>query len=377
VHVHLELPHHRRQRTAARADRALDERTGRAAGERAGEHGRARPERPGGRRRRAAAAVLLCAAGCAPAPNPGPPAVPPPAVERREATIANGFIELTVHVPREPAGPKATIINPVFDRDALLAAGAVLVEWRERWDLLAGFAPRHPAAPPTPERPVGKWLLAAPSPKTVGEGWFGFIGWDAKEAVPRIVDHLLRDADVDPNRLAIAGNSTTGFTALEALAYEPRLRAAAVVSACGDYLDFLRHSTLAMNGAPLDLDPGYARRLRERQPIAHPERLTHAAVLMVNGRDDPAVPFRCARRTATVLRRAYARAGVRERFRFVALATRGHRIDDTGRREILAWWRRWLFLPLPAPSATAGHAPADARRTPNVPSAFATSAPSA
>ena len=294
-------------------------------------------------------------------PPPDPASEPPP-VERRVAKIADGFITVTADVPREPAGPKATIIGPVVDPQALLAAGAIVVQFRVNWELLSGFAPKTPGQAPTAPtgHAVGKWLLAAPTAKTVGQGWFGFIAYNGGDAMRQVVDHLLTIPDVDPSRLAIAGSSTGGFTALEAIVNEPRIKVAAVLSACGDYFDFLHRSTLAMEGKPLDLDAKYAATLRARQPIAHPKRVTHAALLMVHGRRDLVVPFSCARRTAAVFRRAYAKAGAPERFRFVVLPDEGHGLDAEGRRAILAWWRRWLSLPIPedpAPAVTSALRP--------------------
>ena len=168
---------------------------------------------------------------------------------------------------------------------------------------------------------------------------------EIEQRVPRVIDYLATVPDVDPRRIAIAGSSTSGFVALEAAAREPRLAAAVVIAACGDYRDFLHHSSLAMNGEPLDLDPAYARELLGRQAISHPARLTHAAVLMVNGVADLAVPITCARATARVLDEAYPRAGVPERFRFVAVEGAGHSdLAGRARSELLAWLGRWIGL---------------------------------
>jgi hypothetical protein len=99
-----------------------------------------------------------------------------------------------------------------------------------------------------------------------------------------------------------------------------------------------------MEGKALDLDPAYARWLDEHDPIRHPERLVHAAVLMVNGKGDKAVPAACAERTAHVLRDAYRRAGAPERFRF-ELVEGGHVIEDAARWGALAWFQHWLIHP--------------------------------
>jgi fermentation-respiration switch protein FrsA (DUF1100 family) len=107
-----------------------------------------------------------------------------------------------------------------------------------------------------------------------------------------------------------------------------------------------------MNGAPLDLAPAYAHDLAQRDPLAHPERLLHAAVLMVNGTTDHAVPARCARATADILTKAYDAAGLADRFRFVLVEGAGHNdLEPRIRAEGLPWLQRWL-----APASEAGAA---------------------
>jgi alpha-beta hydrolase superfamily lysophospholipase len=229
------------------------------------------------------------------------------------------------------------------EREAFLAAGFAVVTFRVRWELLRGLAPPPPPPPPGPPAPtVGAWLLASPDARTVGQRYFALIA--AETAIVRgVVDHAAASADIDAARLGITGSSTRGFVALEATAADPRLRAAVAVAACGDYHRFLALSSLAMRGAPLDLDPTYDGELREREAASHPERLTHAAVLLVNGADDAAVPAGCARETAARLGPAYARAGVPERFRLVLVEGAGHsQLADRARDESLAWFGRWL-----------------------------------
>jgi dipeptidyl aminopeptidase/acylaminoacyl peptidase len=188
---------------------------------------------------------------------------------------------------------------------------------------------------------VGKWLLASPSPAVIGQGYFKLVASSARDTVPRVLDVLDDDPDVDPHRLGIAGFSTNGFVALLAAAADARLRVAVAIAASGDLHCFLHRSTLAMNGEPLALDPKYDAWLRELDPRRHPGRLVHAALLMVNGRHDVAVPFVCAERTVGPLRRAYAAAHARDRFRFLA-SDEGHGFGAPERDAVLAWFRRWL-----------------------------------
>jgi len=68
------------------------------------------------------------------------------------------------------------------------------------------------------------------------------------------------------------------------------------------------------------------------------------AVLMVDGKEDPAVPNACAERTAGVPADAYRRAGAPERFRF-ELVEGGHVIEEAAHRAVLVWFDRWLIQP--------------------------------
>jgi hypothetical protein len=97
-----------------------------------------------------------------------------------------------------------------------------------------------------------------------------------------------------------------------------------------------------MNGAPLALDPAYDAWLREQAPVSHPERLAHAAVLLVIRAADPIIPVACADESARVLSEAYARAGAPERFRFVRWEGGGHGLGEPERVESQAWLQRWL-----------------------------------
>jgi hypothetical protein len=295
---------------------------------------------PAASARRTAAATLLalglaaCARGRAPSAGP-----PGPAAETRETTLEGGTITVRVRIPSAPPGPKPAVLGTLADPATLLASGIVVVTYGFNWNLIAAKLPPPPAPP---KNTVGLWLLAAPSPKTIGTGYLHLIAHDATLVIPRVLDHLAGVPEVDPTRIAIAGSSTVGFTALQAVAADRRLAAAVVAVACGDYHRFLHRSSLAMNGRPLDLEPRYDRWLRQNEPVAHPDRLVHAALLMVNGADDPAVPAVCATETARVFAAAYAAAGVPERFRFLLVPGGGHVLGDRVPYEELAWWYRWL-----------------------------------
>jgi len=262
-------------------------------------------------------------------------------VETREVQLDHDFITVRLHIPPTVEARKPAVIFMLGDRSPLLRQGFLVVTYRVNWDLRPGAA-ETAAAPPPDEKTVGEWILASPSAGVLGQRYLRAQTTTGEDVIPKIVDWLVTVPEVDPARIGIAGASTNGFVSLLAVARDPRLRAAAVLSACGDFHLFLRDSSMGMRGAPLALDTGYDRWLRRHEIVRHPERLTHAAVLMVNRDADPIIPFSCARHTADVLARAYARAGASERFRFVVYQSDKHGLDRRDGEETAAWLLRWL-----------------------------------
>jgi dienelactone hydrolase len=157
-----------------------------------------------------------------------------------------------------------------------------------------------------------------------------------------VLDAVAAIPEVDMTRIGIAGTSTTGFTALQAVAAEPRITAAVIGAACGDYHRFLYGSNLAMNGEFLALDPAYETWLHSVEPIRHPDRLVHAAILMLAGADDPVIPRRCVDATVDALRHAYEEAGVPDRFSARIMPALGHSFTQPMVDDMMAWWARWL-----------------------------------
>jgi hypothetical protein len=294
--------------------------------------------------RLATVVVLVTLGACrfaGPARVPSPPA---PGGTRaflvREAQLEGGAVNVHAEIPLEPAGPKPTVIALLGDTRGLLAAGFVVVTYQIQWAFLKG---EQPPAPPPAGTGVGKWVLAAPSAATLGEGYLREIAATASEHVPKILDYLATIPEVDAARIGMAGGSTNGFVTLQAAATDHRIRAAVAIAACGDYLTFLRYSSMGMEGKPLALAPAYAAWIRSEELVAHPGRIVHAALLMRNRVGDPLIPIACADRTAQVLAAAYTRAGSRERFRYDRLDAQGHGLDPDDGRAAVAWFERWLM----------------------------------
>ncbi|MFN8543672.1 MAG: prolyl oligopeptidase family serine peptidase [Candidatus Binatia bacterium] len=295
----------------------------------------------------AAVSLLACRHPALPLPPPPPVAADPapPAAETRDVDLDDGFIHVQLQIPAQPSGPKPAVIAFIGEGSALLASGAVTVSYRARWD------ENKPNSQPPSERTVGKLILASPSAQVLGRKYFEHVAATATKVLPRVVDYLATVPEIDPGRIAITGGSTNGFIALRAVANDPRLAVAAVEFTCADFHAFLRWSPLGMEGRPLTLDRGYDRWLREQSPILHPERLLHAAILLVAGTADQYVPMRCVDSTARVLREAYTRAGTPERFALIVFENQGHAIAERERQPAIDWLVRWLALSPPAAPA--------------------------
>lgn len=276
-----------------------------------------------------------------------------PEVTRHRFTLANGFLHVEVSIPHDPPGRKPAVIGALGLDEPLLAAGIAVVSFDTDWSVLrplaeAKAAGQEDGGKPEPNR-VGSWMLAAPRPGIVGEGYFGVIATTAA-SLPRVFDAVASLPDIDPRRIGIAGSSTHGFVALEALRDEPRLAAGVVRVACGDYRAFLRSSSLALNddprwlpGGELVLDEDYAASLRAQEPMRHAGAYPPRPLLMLNGARDPAIPLACAEHTAAAFEDAYFAAGVPERFRFHLYPDAGHDLGADAEELVLAWWKRWLL----------------------------------
>lgn len=270
-----------------------------------------------------------------------------------EASLANGWIHVTVLLPRGHDGQHPAVITPIVPNELLLERGIAAVRYHMNWEALAELRPPEPTPiQEGPEMHVGAWLLTAPRPGIVGRGYFSILTLDAESTVPQVIDYLRTIPQIDPERITIAGSSTSGFVALQAMAADPRIALGVVRVACGDYRTFLRLSSLGLAGDPrwlvngeMVLDADYAAEIDRIEPIRAAARFPPRPLLLMNGVQDEAIPIDCARRTAEELRTAYARASVPERFDAVELGDQGHNLGPESERLALDWWDRWLVSP--------------------------------
>ena len=198
---------------------------------------------------------------------------------------------------------------------------------------------------------MGAWLLRAPRPGIIGRAYFQLITTEAHETIPAVVDYLLTLPDIDPEQIAIAGSSTGGFTALQALAEEPRLALGVVQVACGEYRMFLQSSSLGLDDqerwlvdGEMVLDEKYGEKIDAIEPAARAELLPPRPLLLLSGAQDRAIPPACVHRSADRFAAAFEAAGVPDRFEWVEFEDLGHDIGPPGQALILEFLERWLVL---------------------------------
>ncbi len=264
--------------------------------------------------------------------------IPAPRVERRAVELENGLIDLELLIPIASRDPKPAVIGLGDMADDLLDTGMASLTYRIDWGTREGAPlPMTPFAPGT-----GLWLLASPTPGRLGERWARSIASVADIAIPRIVDYLETLPAVDAERIVVAGTSTGGFVALQALANDERLAGAIAIGACGDYHAFLRDSPLGMAGGELMLDPSYETWLWSQEIVHRLERIVPAPLLLVSRIDDPVVPIACADATASMMTPAYAALGEPDAFRHVRVPGAAHGLGPEERTAIKAFLTRWL-----------------------------------
>lgn len=260
---------------------------------------------------------------------------------------------MTVGLPDGGAPPFPVVLSPIVPDAELLRRGIGVVRWKTHWEVLSELAP-EPSPSPAPstaeeDTSVGAWILRSPRPGVIGRAYFQLITTEAHKSVPAVLDYLQTQPEVDSSRVAITGSSTGGFTALQALAEDPRLHAGVIQVACGDYRAFLRSSRLGLDDderwlvdGEMVLDDDYGAVLDAIAPANRADRFPPRPLLVLSGAEDRAIPAACVRSTVAKLRKTYERAGVRNEITWVEFADLGHNMGPTAAARTLEFLEREL-----------------------------------
>jgi len=278
----------------------------------------------------------------APQPNWFPP-WPPVPVRVVTADLDGGTIHDRLEIPEAARTPAPVVLSALGEGKEVLEGGAILATFKtsDRLPMVAGIPPGAPT--------VGTFVLVSPSPDVIGRQYLEYVVDTGRVVVPRILDWLATVPDVDARRIAITGASTNGLVAVLAAA-DRRIRAAAVLLSAIDFRCFLQHSSMGLGGAPLALAPDYAAWLDDVDPVRHPGRWVYTRLLVLNTEGDTLFPIHCEDAAAAVFARAYARAGVPHRFRYVHFEGGAHGVGIPERAPALDWLRRWILPPSRRPA---------------------------
>ncbi len=241
-----------------------------------------------------------------------------------------GFpVTANVYQPKSPIrGKRPTVLSPIGH---FLGAGKAAGQVQERCIALArqGFLVLTYDAIGQGERmnlgnvhhEAGYALLP------LGETIAGWMVWDSMRAV----DYLLTRDDVDPERIAITGNSGGGLNALFTAALDTRIRAAVVVGFTFQFNNWLKYASAHCTCTHL---PGAFRGM-EWFEIAG--LIAPRALMMLQGEYDSIFPIEGARRSAQDTATVYAVAGHPERVRFSEVPGQPHAYTRLYRERMYGW----------------------------------------
>lgn len=273
-------------------------------------------------------------------------------IERDEYTIEKlifesrpqFFVTANVYRPKGVTGRMPAIVFPcghtdngkageTYQRFCMLAAryGFVTLIYDpvgqgERLQLWDEETKASKAGPGTAEhRALGNQCYLA------GLNLMGYRAWDASRAI----DYLISREDVDPKRIAMAGNSGGGMATLQYAATDDRLAAAFPSCAVASFP--------AKTRALLMADPEQILYGTLARGVDHVELLASFAPkpLLIGSAIQDYVPIETARETFKEVQRAYLIMGA-EASVAMAETDAGHGLNKELREKAVDWFSRWL-----------------------------------
>ena len=254
------------------------------------------------------------------------------------------FVTANVYRPKGGAGKRPAIVFPcghtangkaaeAYQRFCMLAAryGFVTLIYDpvgqgERLQLWDEAKKASKAGPGTAEhRALGNQCYLA------GLNLMSYRAWDCSRAI----DYLVSREDVDPGRIAMAGNSGGGMVTLQYATFDDRIAAAFPSCAVASFP--------AKTRALLIADPEQILYGTLKRGIDHVELLATFAPkpLLIGSAVQDYVPIEAARRTYRAVQRAYRIAGAEDHVAMAETDAR-HGLNKELRQRAVDWLSRWL-----------------------------------
>ncbi|HEU5314789.1 MAG TPA: acetylxylan esterase, partial [Chloroflexota bacterium] len=161
-----------------------------------------------------------------------------------------------------------------------------------------------------------------------------YMVWDSIRAV----DYLVSRADVDPERIGMAGNSGGGTNTAQTVPLDPRIKAAAVCC----YITTLCWRRRAWSTG--DAEQNLAGQLADGLDLPDYLRLMAPRPVLVGSAALDYFPLEGAKQGVEIAGELYRALGVPERVTH-AVADAPHGYSPTLRRATFAWMNRWLGMP--------------------------------
>lgn len=169
--------------------------------------------------------------------------------------------------------------------------------------------------------------------------WFGRTLWGMFVRDDRIaLDYLASRPEVDPRRIGATGMSMGSTRAWWLAAVDDRISAVVAVACLTRYQNLIRHGQLRQHGVYYFVD-GLLRHFDTEAVLA---LLAPRPFLALTGDLDAGSPVDGIRDLERILGRLYGTLRSGERFRNVVYPDLGHAYTPEMRREMLAWFARWL-----------------------------------
>jgi pimeloyl-ACP methyl ester carboxylesterase len=178
--------------------------------------------------------------------------------------------------------------------------------------------------------------------RTFSRGKWNILGirrmiQETAEDILVVLDHILRQSDVDPSRIGLAGVSMGAFASLKAMVMDQRIRAAVSIIGSPYWDDFFP-------GTIEEVDPERRRMLNAfaagHQPASFPDRFFPRAALFQTGETDPHLNSLRVMEFCRQLASAYSSAS--ERLCCVEHPGVAHEFTRRMWEKTLAWFERFL-----------------------------------